>query len=41
VAQQALAALEAGLDEVLADDVSRQVKASLSAEKAAYLVPLG
>jgi NAD(P)-dependent dehydrogenase (short-subunit alcohol dehydrogenase family) len=40
VARQTLAALEAGLDEVLADDVSRQVKGSLSEEKAVYLQSL-
>lgn len=36
VAQQALAALEDGQPEVLADDISRHVRAGLSAEQAAY-----
>ncbi|GGJ77715.1 SDR family oxidoreductase [Deinococcus aquiradiocola] len=36
VARQALAALEAGQPEVLADDTSRQVRAGLSAEQAVY-----
>ncbi|APW44514.1 SDR family oxidoreductase [Rhodoferax saidenbachensis] len=37
VARQTLAALEAGKDEVLADELSRNVKQGLSAEKAVYL----
>lgn len=36
VAQQALAALEAGQPEVLADETSRHVRAGLSAQQAAY-----
>jgi hypothetical protein len=34
---QALSAIESGLDEVLADDMTRQVKAELSNEKSIYL----
>jgi NAD(P)-dependent dehydrogenase (short-subunit alcohol dehydrogenase family) len=37
VAKQIVAALEAGQTEILADEVTRQVKASLSAAQAAYL----
>lgn len=36
VVRQALAALEAGQPEVLADEISRQVRAGLSAEQAVY-----
>ncbi len=36
VVRQALAALEAGQPEVLADEISRQIRARLSAEQAAY-----
>jgi NAD(P)-dependent dehydrogenase (short-subunit alcohol dehydrogenase family) len=39
VVRAVLAALEAGQDEVLADEVSRQVKHGLSAEPGVYLVP--
>ncbi len=38
VARATLAALESGRDEVLADEISRQIKASLSSDQAAYLV---
>jgi NAD(P)-dependent dehydrogenase (short-subunit alcohol dehydrogenase family) len=41
VAKQVLDAIENGRDEVLADDISRQVKAGLSPEKAVYLGALG
>jgi NAD(P)-dependent dehydrogenase (short-subunit alcohol dehydrogenase family) len=37
VVQRALDALEAGADEVLADDITRQVKQGLAAEPAVYL----
>jgi len=37
VVQQVLAAIEAGREEVLADEVTRNVKRSLGAEQAAYL----
>jgi hypothetical protein len=37
VVRQVLSALEAGRDEVLADDMTRQVKAGLSDEKGIYL----
>lgn len=37
VVRQALAAIEAGQEEVLADDVSRHVKLGLSAERGVYL----
>jgi NAD(P)-dependent dehydrogenase (short-subunit alcohol dehydrogenase family) len=37
VARQTLEALEAGLEEVLADDVTRRVKQGLSAERGVYL----
>jgi len=37
VAKAVLEAIESGRDEVLADEVSRQVKGGLSAEKAVYL----
>jgi NAD(P)-dependent dehydrogenase (short-subunit alcohol dehydrogenase family) len=37
VAQQVLAALELGLEEVLADEVTRNVKRGLAAEQASYL----
>ena len=37
IAQRALDALEAGRDEVLADEITRQVKLGLSAEAASYL----
>jgi short-subunit dehydrogenase len=37
VADQVLQALEAGREEVLADAVSRQVKAGLTAERSVYL----
>ena len=37
IARQVLTAVEAGADEVLADDVSRQVKAGLSREAGIYL----
>jgi NAD(P)-dependent dehydrogenase (short-subunit alcohol dehydrogenase family) len=40
VVAQVLDALEAGRDEVLADEVSRLVKKGLSAEPGAYLAPL-
>ena len=36
----ALDALEAGASEVLADDITRQVKRGLSAEPGVYLTPL-
>lgn len=39
VVAQTLAALEAGKSEVLADDVSRRIKQSLSAEPGVYLAP--
>ncbi|HQS17415.1 SDR family oxidoreductase [Reyranella sp.] len=39
VARQTLDALEAGQSEILADEVSRRVKQSLSAEPGVYLVP--
>jgi NAD(P)-dependent dehydrogenase (short-subunit alcohol dehydrogenase family) len=39
VVQQALAALEAGQDEILADETSRSVKRGLSAEPGVYLAP--
>ncbi|MBX3586083.1 MAG: SDR family oxidoreductase [Ramlibacter sp.] len=39
VVRRALDALEAGADEVLADDITRQVKQGLSAEPGVYLVP--
>lgn len=35
--RQVLAAIENGRDEVLADDMTRQVKAGLSAERGIYL----
>jgi len=41
VAAQALAALEAGKSEVLADEVSRRVKQTLSAEPGVYLAAPG
>lgn len=41
VVRQALAALEAGAEEILADDTTRQVKRGLSAEPGAYLLPPG
>ena len=37
VARQVLAALEAGREEVLADDITRRVKQGLSAEPAVYI----
>lgn len=37
VVSQTLAAIEAGKDEVLADEISRQVKLGLAAERGAYL----
>jgi NAD(P)-dependent dehydrogenase (short-subunit alcohol dehydrogenase family) len=37
VVQQVLAAIEAGLEEVLADEVTRNVKRGLGAERASYL----
>jgi NAD(P)-dependent dehydrogenase (short-subunit alcohol dehydrogenase family) len=37
VAQQVLAAVEQGMEEVLADDVTRSVKRGLGAERASYL----
>jgi len=37
VVRQVLSALEAGRDEVLADDMTRQVKAGLSDEEGIYL----
>jgi hypothetical protein len=37
VALQTLQALEAGREEILADDVSRQVKPGLSADRGIYL----
>ncbi len=40
VAKQVLEAIEAGRDEVLADEVSRLVKMGLSAEPGVYLAPL-
>jgi NAD(P)-dependent dehydrogenase (short-subunit alcohol dehydrogenase family) len=39
VIRRVLDAVEAGAEEVLADDTSRQVKAGLSAERAVYLSP--
>jgi NAD(P)-dependent dehydrogenase (short-subunit alcohol dehydrogenase family) len=39
VVRHAFDALEAGADEVLADDITRQVKRALSAEPGIYLVP--
>lgn len=39
VVRQALAALEAGKEEVLADETTRQVKQGLSAEPGVYLLP--
>ena len=39
VAKQVLAALEAGKSEVLADDISRGIKQSLSADPGVYLLP--
>ncbi|MBB3225171.1 SDR family oxidoreductase [Pseudoduganella umbonata] len=39
VVRQALAALEAGAAEILADDLTRQVKRGLSADPGAYLLP--
>ena len=41
IAQRALDALEAGRDEVLADEITRQVKLGLSAEAASYLPARG
>jgi NAD(P)-dependent dehydrogenase (short-subunit alcohol dehydrogenase family) len=41
VAKQVLDAIENGRDEVLADDISKQIKAGLSPEKAVYLGALG
>ena len=38
VVRRALDALEAGADEVLADDITRQVKQGLSAEPGVYLL---
>jgi len=40
VVARALDALQAGADEVLADEITRQVKAGLSAEPGVYLSPL-
>ena len=37
VVRQALDALEAGAEEVLADEATRQVKGSLASERSAYL----
>ena len=37
VVRQVLSAIEAGLDEVLTDDMTRQVKAGLSEEEGIYL----
>jgi NAD(P)-dependent dehydrogenase (short-subunit alcohol dehydrogenase family) len=37
IVRQALSAIEAGHDEVLADDITRQVKAGLSDEAGIYL----
>lgn len=37
IARRALAALEAGQEEVLADELSRELKRGLSAPHAAYL----
>jgi NAD(P)-dependent dehydrogenase (short-subunit alcohol dehydrogenase family) len=39
IAAQTLTALEAGMSEVLADEVSRRIKENLSAEPGVYLVP--
>jgi NAD(P)-dependent dehydrogenase (short-subunit alcohol dehydrogenase family) len=39
VVRQTLAALEAGKSEILADEVSRQIKQNLSAEPGIYLTP--
>ncbi len=39
IAREALAGLEAGAEEVLADALTRQVKAGLSAEPGVYLLP--
>ena len=39
VARQVLEALEAGKSEILADEVSRRIKQSLSAEPGVYLLP--
>jgi short-subunit dehydrogenase len=39
VVRQTLAALEDGRDEILADEVSRNVKRGLSAEPGVYLAP--
>ncbi|MDI1265421.1 MAG: SDR family oxidoreductase [bacterium] len=41
VVRQTLAALEAGKSEILADEVSRQIKQNLSAEPGIYLTPPG
>jgi len=40
IVQRALDGLEAGLDEVLADDITRQVKQGLNAARPSYLPPL-
>jgi short-subunit dehydrogenase len=40
VASQTLAGVEAGLSEVLADDITRKVKQGLSANPSLYLAPL-
>lgn len=40
VVKQALDALEAGAEEVLADEATRQVKGSLASERSAYLAPV-
>ena len=39
IVERALLALEAGTHEVLADEITKQVKAGLSAEQAIYLAP--
>lgn len=39
IVDRALQALEAGAHEVLADEMTKQVKAGLSAEPAVYLAP--
>jgi NAD(P)-dependent dehydrogenase (short-subunit alcohol dehydrogenase family) len=40
IVQQAFDALQAGAEEVLADDIARQVKKGLSAEPGVYLAPI-
>ena len=39
IVERALQALEAGADEVLADEMTKHVKAGLSADPAVYLAP--